>query len=302
MVQTQMGYAPELGIVEDCLNELHSQGRIEGQYDLVVSDPLIDSANASPKDWNWITSQIEKNYDNYNAFMITHGTDTLSFTTSALSFALEGLGKPVVVTGSMLPLTVQHNDGLGNLTDAMNAALRAEAGVWVQFAGQLLHGTRVRKSHSTAFDAFHASPTNLPPKRDGDSFRVQQFGEYDIPVLAVAPGMSGSVAEYCAARANGIVLRCYGSGTLPEIPGLYTALELAAKREIPVVAVSQCSEGGISLGTYAAGAILKDAGVIDGRDATVEASYAKLMYALSKFSTPKAQFEFLERSACGEFS
>lgn len=302
MAQTAHGYAPELGVVEDCLFELHRQGRIQGEFDLVVADPLIDSANASPEDWNWISGKIAERYEEYDAFVMTHGSDTLAFTSSALSFALEGLDKPVIVTGSMLPLKVHNNDGLRNLTDAMNLVYGAEPGVWVQFAGRRLHGTRVRKSHSTAFDAFHDAPIDAPPRHLPGQFRRQIYDRFNIPVLAATPGMCGTIVLYCAERADGIVLRCYGSGTLPEIPEMSEALKLARRRNVPVIAVSQCAEGGIALGTYAAGAVLKEIGVTDGRDATVEAVYTKLMYALSKYGSDHDRHEALATPMCGEFA
>lgn len=302
MVQTAHGYAPELGIVEDCLSDLCRLGRIQGEFDLVVADPLIDSANAWPDDWNWISGKIAERYDAYDAFVMTHGSDTLAFTSSALGFALEGLDKPVILTGSMLPLSVRNNDGLRNLTDAMNAVYDAEPGVWVQFAGRRLHGTRVRKSHSTAFDAFDHARIDAPPRNLPGQFRRQVYDRFNIPVLAATPGMCGSVVRYCAERADGIVLRCYGSGTLPEIPELSEALMQAKERSVPVIAVSQCAEGGIALGTYAAGAVLKESGVIDGRDATVEAIYTKLFYVLSKFGPAHGGYGVLATPLCGEFA
>jgi len=302
MVQTEQGFAPKAGVVEDCLIELQYQGQIKGRFDLSVAMPLIDSANATPQDWNWIATRIAKHHSDYDAFVVTHGTDTLAYTSSALCFALEGLQKPVILTGAMLPLTEPQNDGRRNLLDAMATARDCAAGVWVQFAGQKLHGTRVRKSHSSAFDAFNASPSSALPIHQAAEFRRHSYGDFNVPVLGATPGMSGCVVQFCAQRADGIVLRCYGSGTLPDSPDLTEALKTAQQRGIPVIAVSQCAEGGISLGTYAAGSLLQEAGVIDGRDATAEAAYAKLQYVLSRHQTPKARRDALAQPLCGEFS
>ncbi|SLN34209.1 L-asparaginase 1 [Roseovarius albus] len=302
MVQTAEGYAPQLGIVEDCLVELHSMNKITGDFELVVADPLIDSGKAMPHDWNWIGGTISDHYNDFDAFVVTHGSDTMAFTSCALSYALEGLDKPVILTGSMLPLTVQNNDGLRNLTDAMNAVHDAGAGVWVQFAGRRLHGTRVRKSHSSAFDAFHDAAMDVPARRIVDAFKWQTYSTFNVPVLAFTPGMDGEILEHCAERADGIVLRCYGSGTVPDLPELAPALGLAKKRHVPVIATSQCAEGGVALGTYAAGAALLEAGVIDGRDATVEAVYTKLLYGLSKDSSECDLRSTLAAPICGEFA
>lgn len=302
MVQTAHGFAPQLGIVEDCLVELRSLGDIQDNFEVRIADPLIDSGTATPNDWNWIGGKIAENYEDFDAFVVTHGSDTMAFTSCALSYALEGLDKPVVLTGSMLPLTVQNNDGLQNLTDAMNAVHEVPAGVWVQFAGRRLHGTRVRKSHSSAFDAFHDASMDVPARHVSDKFGWQNYRTFNVPVLAFTPGMDGEILEHCAARADGLVLRCYGSGTVPDLPELPPALRLAERRNVPVFATSQCAEGGVALGTYAAGAALLDAGVIDGRDATVEAVYTKLLYALSKSTSDFDLKSTLATPMCGEFA
>jgi len=301
MVQTAHGLAPKKGIVEDHLFKLLRGNRIQYELDITVADPLIDSSSISPDDWNWITYQISVRYEEYDAFLIIHGTDTLAFTSAALCFALEGLEKPVILTGAMLPLAVQKNDGLRNLADALDAIYFATPGVWVQFAGRWLHGARVYKSHSLAFDAFCSSSPNIPPRRIADNFRRHTYQVFNVPVLTMVPGMSDNVSLTAAERADGIVLRCYGSGTLPNIPALSDALKIAQRRDIPVLAISQCIEGGISLGTYAASTLLQETGAIDGRDSTVEAAYTKLLHVLSSATSERGWKDALNTSLCGEF-
>ncbi len=297
MVATQRGFAPAEGVVEDFL-AAHAPGTVE----LCLLSPLIDSANATPADWDRIAATIAARYDTHDAFLVTHGTDTLAYTAAALCFALEGLDKPVILTGAMLPLSVEGSDGGQNLLDSLVAAHTAPAGVWVQFAGRLLHGARVRKSHSRAFDAFAADPSDIAPRRIGSALLRHETGRARAAFLSVAPGVPSDLFQHAAETCDGLVLRCYGSGTVPGTPGLAKALATAHARDIPVLAVSQCPEGGMALGTYAAAAILRDHGVIDGRDMTVEAAYAKLTYILAANPDPEARRRQLERALCGEFT
>jgi L-asparaginase len=295
MAATEAGFAPAEGVVEDFL-AAHAPGTV----DLCPLSPLIDSANATPADWDRIAATIAARYDDHDAFIVTHGTDTLAYSAAALCFALEGLAKPVILTGAMLPLSVEGSDGGRNLLDALVAAHGAPAGVWVQFAGRLLHGARVRKSHSRAFDAFAADPSDIVPRRAGPALRRHATGRHKVAFLSVAPGVPTDLFQYAAETCDGLVLRCYGSGTAPGTPGLAKALATAQTRDSPILAVSQCPEGGMALGTYAAAAILRDHGVIDGRDMTVEAAYAKLTYILAQSPDPEARRGLLERALCGE--
>jgi len=302
MIATETGFAPQNGVVEAELERLRDLGEIQSEFRVITADPLIDSANAAPSDWNWIMSQIVDLHDDCDGFVVTHGTDTLAFTAAALAFGLQGLGKPVVLTGAMLALTEAGSDGSRNLRDAFAAAHAAAPGVWVQFAGALLHGARVRKSHSVDFDAFRASPTDGAPARAAAAVSAQAYGPASALIAAVAPGMSADLVALAAEQAQGIVLRCYGSGTVPEGLGLRKAMQQAQAQGVPVLAVSQCAEGGISIGTYAAGSMLAETGAIDGRDMTVEAAYAKLLHVLSVTSDRAARRALLETRLCGEWA
>ncbi|GAA6209660.1 asparaginase [Cognatishimia sp. WU-CL00825] len=299
MVATPQGFAPRSGVVEDCINALSQSGALVSQVDLRLLTPLIDSANADPSDWTRVAQIIAQERGNYQGFVVTHGTDTLAYTAAALCFALEGLDVPVIVTGSMLPLSEQGSDGHRNLRDALQAGLTAPAGVWVQFSGQLMHGARVRKSHSTDFDAFRETPNATIPRRTSSKFRLHAYKVKQVAVLAMAPGLAGGLFNYAAENCDALLLRCYGSGTAPDTKELESALVTAKTRGIPVLAVSQCPEGGMALGTYASGAILRDNGVVDGRDMTVEAAYAKLQHVLS---LDEGGIGRLAQSLCGEFT
>ena len=281
MVRSQHGYAPSAGVLEAEVGRLKKSSQLADRVDFLPLEPLIDSANAKPSDWSRIASVIIQQHDVYDGFVVTHGTDTLAYSAAALCFALQGLTKPVIVTGSMLPLAVEGNDGHRNLQDALNAVPTAGAGVWVQFAERLLHGARVTKAHSHAQDAFTAAAHDAPPVHHNAELRLHAYGLKKISVLTVSPGSPGELFEHAMEILDGVVLRCFGAGTAPDDPVLIRALRVAQKREIPVIAVSQCPEGGLDLHSYAAGATLRDNGVIDGRDMTYQAAYAKLHHVLT---------------------
>lgn len=301
MVRSGDGFTPAKGVVEGEISRLMGGEHAALNIEIAALEPLIDSANATPGDWNRIGSTMVTNYADTDGFVVTHGTDTLAFTAAALTMALEGLEKPVILTGSMLPLTEPENDGQRNLSEALTAATSAAPGVWVQFAGRLLHGGRIRKTHSHAFDAFAEVPADAPPRRPGHTGLVRHaFDTPDIAVLPVVPGGAGNLILHAAQICAGIVLRCFGSGTLPNTPHTEEALKLADHRGIPVLAVSQCPEGGIALGTYAAGAMLRRYNAVDGRDMTMESGYAKMALALSRGGDITELRAFLSEPLCGE--
>ncbi|MDZ4392425.1 asparaginase [Cypionkella sp.] len=295
MVATPTGFAPAEGVIEAALADLGAS-----QVTLLPLLPLIDSAQATPTDWNRIAQAIFDNHNDYNGFIITHGTDTLAFTASALCFALAGLKRPVILTGAMRPLTVENSDGVQNLSDALKAAQTAPPGIWVQFSGQLLHGARVRKAHSSALDAFTASRSAVPPLQPGKTPTLIPYKPAEIGILSMAPGQSEALLSHALTTLDAVVLRVFGAGTIPETPALRAGLLAAQARNTPVIAISQSPKGGIALGTYAAGNLMLQSGVIDGRDMTPEAAYTKLAHVLS---LPADQRQAaLARILCGEVS
>jgi len=301
MVKSSHGFEPKAGVVEEFVN-LQVRDSFPGlDIDVCVLSPLIDSANATPADWNRVAQQIADCHERYEGFVVTHGTDTLAYTSAALCFALEGLDKPVVLTGSMLPLTVEGNDAVANLLGAFQCVVEAPAGVWVHFCGQRLHGARIYKTHSRRHDAFGSMASDVLPIWSSPNLTRHAARSAKVATVAVAPGMMEGVLQFATSECDGLVLRCYGSGTVPETPTFRQALVAAAGRGVPVLAVSQCPEGGIALGTYAAGAVLVECGVIDGREMTLEAAYTKMVFALSIHAALEQQKSFLETSVAGEF-
>jgi L-asparaginase len=296
MAQTEIGFAPAQGVLERALANLPTQAEIT----ILPLEPLIDSANATPEDWNRIAAAIEAGQAAYDGFVVTHGTDTLAFTAAALCFALAGLRKAVIITGAMTPLGGEGSDGIANLTDAIAAAQTAPAGVWVQFAGHRMHGARVRKAHSSNALAFTAAASTAAPLQAAPSLHRTPFLPSKLAILTMAPGHAPEVISHALATCDGVVLRVFGAGTLPETPEIAAALRAAQTRGTLMIAVSQSAEGGVKLGTYAAGNLMRETGVIDGGDMTPEAAYAKLAHVLSL--SPEQRPEAMAHALCGEAS
>lgn len=294
MVAGPAGLVPQEGLLESQVAQMGHK------VEVLTLSPLIDSANASFSDWNRIAAAIEAGHKTYHSFVVTHGTDTLAFTAAALTFALAGLQKPVILTGAMLPFGTSGTDANRNLADAIQAAQTAPAGVWVQFGGKLMHGAKLRKTNSHDVDAFDAGPSAKPPLIAAPQMICTQFHRPELAILSMAPNQSTKAQTAMLSACDGVVLRVYGAGTIPDDPALLRALHAAKDNDVLMVAVSQSPLGGVALGTYAAGAPLIDAGVVDGGRMTPEAAYAKLAHVLSHDASFAAQRARLATDLCGE--
>ena len=297
MRPTEQGYAParDLGsLIRERMPELGADSMPE--YALTEYDQPLESSNATPHHWYRLAEQIRADADRFDGFVVIHGTDTLAYTASALSFLLGDFRKPVVLTGSQIPLCEVRSDAQPNLISAIQtiATGRLLREVCVCFGRHVLRGNRTTKVNATELDAFQ-SP-NFPPLAEiGTELR---FGDYDDPpldtavlgsgtppyqdwriaVLPVFPGIRDELVDAIVdTRAVGIVLRCYGVGTAPSAdPRFLDGLRRATDAGVVTVAVSQCQEGRVSLRRYAAGSALADAGVLSGFDMTTEAALTKL--------------------------
>ncbi len=271
-------------------------------------NPPLDSSNVNPEQWVKIASIIDQNYNKYDGFVVLHGTDTMAFSASALSFMLENLSKPVVFTGSQLPIGSLRTDAKENLISAVELAAAHHDGVpivpevSIYFESKLFRGNRTSKYNAEEFNAFKSYnfPAlaemgvhiryNLPLiKRTTkeQKFKVHYNLNTDVAILKIFPGISKKVVEAVLNidGLKGIVLETYGAGNAPSIDWFINEIKEALKKGIIILNVSQCAEGTVEMGMYETSLELEKAGVISGRDITTEAAVTKLMYTFGKNSS-----------------
>ncbi|KIK59542.1 hypothetical protein GYMLUDRAFT_44502 [Collybiopsis luxurians FD-317 M1] len=267
------------------------------RYAVLEWDPLLDSSNVEIADWIRIATEIELNYT-FDAFVILHGTDTMSYSSSALSFLLEDLGKTVILTGAQIPLSQLRNDATDNLMGALTIAghfIISE--VCLYFNHTLYRGNRVSKMSSYDLNAFD-SP-NFPPlvkvgieimvnwnnvirQTSLRRFRAHKDMSSHVATLRLFPGITAAtISAFFMPSTRGVILETFGAGNAPQRSDLMSALREACDRGVVVVAISQCSKGSVS-DAYETGRTLLQAGVVSGGDMTPECALAKLSYLLSK--------------------
>jgi L-asparaginase len=321
MQLTAGGFAPASGYFEEQMTSLIRQaGRSLPACEVHSMQPLLDSVNIVPADWLRMAAWIAGHHLRYGGFVIVHGTDTMAYTASALAFLLRGLGKPVILTGSMLPLGQPESDALPNLVGALNSAADSRIGeVCIYFGGKLLRGCRSTKVSAWRKDAF-ASP-NCPTLGDGFPrprlHRAQLLprctppSEILVPstpvpigLVKIYPGMNLAVLESALqAGLKGVVLETYGMGSIPEnIPGFIALLHRMVERGSVLVSVSQCTEKSPEPGQYQSGAALSETGVIAGGDMTHEAAFAKLFTLLSLSLPFETICQQIPQNLCGELT
>ncbi|HEU4521272.1 MAG TPA: asparaginase [Thermoanaerobaculia bacterium] len=319
MVPARDGYRPARGYLQkqmDAIPELaHSSMPAYTVHDY---DPLLDSSNMTPVEWVKIANDVADHYRHYDGFVVLHGTDTMAYTASALPFMLQGLGKPVILTGSQIPLCEIRNDARENLiTSLMLAASYDIPEVCLYFGGKLLRGCRSTKVSADGFAAFD-SP-NFPPlgtvgidieinwdlvRRD-KTRRKLQVHELAAPVVAALrlfPGISSDlVRNMLRPPLKGLVLEAYGVGNGPDKDREFiAALAEATARGVVIVDCTQCLEGTVDIHEYATGSALARAGVISGYDMTAEAALAKLFYLFSQGHSPTRVKKEMSRDLRGE--
>jgi L-asparaginase len=320
MQRTRDGYQPRAGYLQQQLESM-PELRHPSMPDYAVHeyDPLLDSSNMTPREWVKIARDIGDHYDDFDGFVVLHGTDTMAYTSSALPFMLNGLAKPVIVTGSQIPLCEVRNDARENLiTSLLIAANYDVPEVCLYFGRQLIRGCRAVKVSADGFAAF-ASP-NAPPlgtvgidieinrdlvrPRSRRKLRVEELGAPVVSALRLFPGISPQLMRnVLRPPLQGLVLEAYGVGNGPDSDTAFiAALVAAAKRGVVIVDCTQCLEGTVKLSEYAAGSALARAGVISGYDMTAEAALAKLYYLFSRGYAPDKVKREMQRDLRGELT
>lgn len=295
-------------------------------YELEVTsfDVLIDSSNMNPSHWIKMVEIIEKNYSSFDGFVILHGTDTMAYTASALSFMIENLSKPIILTGSQLPIGEIRTDAKENIITALEIAAAKYnhyplvPEVCIYFNYHLYRGNRAKKVESTHFDAFYSENypvlaeagveiefnTKLllpvPRKKTVFNKNINQ----NIALIKLYPGISIDMlsAIFNKEGLKGVVLETYGAGNAPSDKEFTNLLTKAIKKGIHILNVSQCVGGSVILGLYETSSILAKIGVINMKDSTTEAAVTKLMVSLGKNKDNKTTRKLLSESLAGELS
>ena len=309
------------------LDEVPEIRKFAFKIDTYSFEPPIDSSDVEPSLWQDLARLIKEKYEDYDGFIILHGTDTMSYSASALSFMLDGLTKPVIFTGSQLPIGVPRTDGKENLISAVEiASAKDEEGhpavpeVCVCFDSLLMRGNRSTKVNSEVFRAFQ-SP-NFPPLAEA-GINIRYNNEYirkpndwyqsltinteldtRVSILKIHPGITPEVVRniLCGKDTRAIIMETYGSGNAPTRDWFLDIVKESSAMNKIIVNVTQCLAGPVNMNIYANGKALERAGVIDGYDSTTESALAKLFYLMGKSRDNEWVKAMMSRNLKGEIS
>jgi len=290
----------------------------------VSFEPLIDSSNVTPSFWVKLATVIEDNYEKYDGFVVLHGTDTMAYSASMLSFMLENLNKPVIFTGSQLPMGVIRTDGRDNFINAIEIAAARVDGtplvpeVAIYFENKLMRGNRTNKFNAENFNAFLSG--NYPPlaevgvhiryntefilKPNFKRLKVNKALDNSVLILKLFPGIAEIVVKNALniEGLKGVILETYGAGNAPTDPWFIDALRTAIAKGIIIYNVTQCKGGAVDMGKYETSMELGQIGVIGGYDITTESAIAKMMYLLGQNLPPEDTKRLLQVPMRGELT
>lgn len=316
MVETGSGLAPAAGLqarIEALIPEL------SGLFDLIDLDPLIDSSNLCPSKWQAIAELAYQHAETYQGILVIHGTDTLAYTSSALSFICGGVNLPLIVTGSQKPLEYSGTDAVVNLRASFELLKSApSSGVYVCFGGYVLQGNRVRKISVQSYQGFDSPNAARLGLSEPSLFMVAQaplfvghkpsgspqFEDGAVATLLIYPGLPAAVIDtLVGSGCEALILLSYGSGNLPSADrALIQALERAVDAGLLIVNLTQCAAGFVEQGVYEAGSELQRLGALDGFDLTPEAAFARMHFLLASCENKKAVVAAWPQPLCGEFT
>lgn len=310
---------------DQILKEVPELNKFNYNIKTIVLNPVLDSSNMNPSVWVKIALIIKKNYNTYDGFVILHGTDTMAYTASALSFMFENLDKPIILTGSQLPIGTIRTDGKENLITSVEIAAAKQGGkskipeVCIYFDFKLYRGNRTVKRDSEQFSAFHS--VNYPALavagvdiRYSDEFiyhpenngilKINTRFDDNVVILKMFPGISEKVFNSIIdiPGLKGIVLETFGSGNVPTSLWLINCIKKAIKNGIVVLNITQCEGGRVIMGQYETSLELLNAGVVSGKDMTAEAAITKLMFLLGQSLSNNEIKMYLNKSLRGEIS
>lgn len=309
------------------LEEVPELGKFAYRIDSYTFDPVIDSSDVEPSLWVSLVSLIEDRYDEYDGFVILHGTDTMAYSASAVSFMIEGLTKPVIFTGSQLPIGTPRTDGKENLISSVEIAAAKDAEghavvpeVCICFDNVLMRGNRATKINSDNFRAFR-SPNYPPLAEAGISIRysmelIRRPEDWNarprfhttlntkVSILKVHPGITPEVVRsiLCSEDSRAVIIETYGAGNAPSKPWFIALVKEAADSGKILLNVTQCIAGSVNMDIYATGKSLKDAGVSNGYDSTTESALAKLFFLMGETDDNSEVIKGLENNLRGEMS
>ncbi len=288
-------------------------------------DPLLDSSNIDPEVWIRIAGVIEEHYKRFDGFIVLHGTDTMAYTASALSFLLENLKKPVILTGSQLPVGSIRTDAKENLMTSIEIAAQKNQGksavpeVAVFFQDRLFRGNRTTKHNAEEFKAFQSF--NYPALAESgvhlkynylaikdfsteNKFVVHKDLNQDVAILKIFPGIRRNVVKAILniEGLRGVILETFGAGNAPNEKWFLDEIESAIHKGMIIVDVTQCSEGRVEMGMYETSIALERLGVVSGYDITTEAAVTKLMFLLGRFNSKQTIIANLNKSLRGEIT